>query len=320
MTERPFFSIIMPVYNRAAVVGRALRSCLAQSFDSFEVVAVDDCSTDDSVAAIESFGDPRIRLVRHEQNRGPGPARNTGMANARGEWLVFLDSDDELLPGALEAIHRRAIAVGPEVGGLRFMCLDERGTSPRPEHRDEIFDYEGYLRWCNASVLGDRQETLPCVRASTFPGVQYPDSRALERWYHLELARTTNLQACSDVVRRYHNDAGNRLTVPVAARTLRYAPAHAEDADRVLTVHGEAMRRFAPNFYRRTLSSAAVACFLAGRRMDGLRYTMKAWRFMPFAPRLYAIVVLGLLGPRAVAEMQVLRVKMQSLRGRVNAG
>lgn len=307
MSERPFFSIIMPVYNRAAVVGRALRSCLSQSFSSFEIVAVDDGSSDDSAAAIGAFDDPRVRLIVHEKNRGRCPARNTAMAVARGEWFVFLDSDDELLPGALETIHHRASAAGPEIGGLRFMCVDEQGTSPEPPHRDEVLDYEGYLRWLDRSV---KQETLPCTRTSTFPAVQYADSHASERWYHLELARTSLVHACSNVVRRYHHDVADRITVPRPARSLRYAADEADDAREVLAVHGEALRRLAPRTYRMTLSAASTASFMAGRRLDGLRYAARAWRLMPFSPRLYALVALGVLGRKPVAEMQALRARI----------
>src|SRR5688572_6629765 len=121
-----FFSIIMPVYNRAALVGRALRSCLSQSFADFEIVVVDDGSSDASVDVIRTFDDPRIRLVMHERNRGRCPARNTGMAAARGQWFVFFDSDDELLEGALETIHQEATNASPEVLLMRFACIEDR--------------------------------------------------------------------------------------------------------------------------------------------------------------------------------------------------
>jgi glycosyltransferase involved in cell wall biosynthesis len=311
MTERPFFSIIMPVYNRAAVVGRAITSCLTQSFPSFEIVVVDDGSSDDSVAVVHSYDDPRLRLLVHEQNRGVSPARNTAMADARGEWFVFLDSDDELLPGALETIHRRAIAANETIGALRFMCVDGDGTSPEPAHCGEILDYEGYVRWLDQAV---KQEALPCARTSTFPAVRYPDSRALERSYHLDLARTTLVQTCSEVLRRYHHDMADRLTVPVAERALRQAADDADDTRNVLAVHGEALRRFAPRTYRMTLTAGASACFMAGRRLEGLRYAVRAWPLMPFSPRLYAIVALGLLGRAPVAKVRALRTRIMRRR------
>jgi hypothetical protein len=180
-----------------------------------------------------------------------------------------------------------------------------------PPHHDQVLDYEGFLRWLDVAV---KQETLPCARASTFPAVQYPDSHASERWYHLELARTSLVQACSEVVRRYHHDVADRITVPQAARSLRYAADEADDAEQVLAVHGQAMLRLAPALYRATLSAAATACFMAGRRLAGLRYAARAWRRMPASWPLYVVVVLGMLHGRLVAEMQALRARMVRAR------
>lgn len=97
-------SVVIPLYNKETSVAQCLKSVLSQSYDDFEVVIVDDGSTDGSVAVVEAFNDSRIRLIRQE-NGGPSKARNTGVKNARGEWIVFLDADDELLPGALETFR-----------------------------------------------------------------------------------------------------------------------------------------------------------------------------------------------------------------------
>lgn len=94
-------SVVIPLYNKEASIAQSLRSVLSQSYRDFEVVIVDDGSTDDSVSIVESMSDPRIRLVKQE-NGGPSKARNTGVKNARGEWILFLDADDELQPGAME--------------------------------------------------------------------------------------------------------------------------------------------------------------------------------------------------------------------------
>lgn len=93
-------SVIIPLYNKETIVGRTLKSVLTQSFEDFELIVVDDGSKDSSVTVVESFNDERIHLIRQE-NGGPSKARNTGTRAARGEWIVFLDADDELLPDAL---------------------------------------------------------------------------------------------------------------------------------------------------------------------------------------------------------------------------
>jgi glycosyltransferase involved in cell wall biosynthesis len=93
----PFFSVIIPVYNRAAALATAIGSVLGQSFQDFEIVVVDDGSRDDPKSVAESFGDPRIRVLRQD-NQGGGVARNTAIDAARGRYITPLDSDDIFLP------------------------------------------------------------------------------------------------------------------------------------------------------------------------------------------------------------------------------
>src|SRR5882762_5070652 len=97
----PFFSIILPMYNRERFISRAIASCLRQDFEDFEMVVVDDGSTDRSVAVVESMGDPRIRLIACATNQERLIARNIGAKASTGAWLIWFDSDDELVPGAL---------------------------------------------------------------------------------------------------------------------------------------------------------------------------------------------------------------------------
>ncbi len=97
----PFFSVIVPVYNRAHVLSRAIESVLAQSFQDFEIVVVDDGSRDDPQNTVTKINDPRIRLVRQE-NGGGASARNRGFDEARGRYVALLDSDDRFLPHHLE--------------------------------------------------------------------------------------------------------------------------------------------------------------------------------------------------------------------------
>jgi glycosyltransferase involved in cell wall biosynthesis len=118
----PTFSVIVPVYNRAHLLERALSSVLDQSFQDFEIVVVDDGSHDDPQSVVEAIGDSRIRFVRQE-NQGGGAARNTGIAIARGRYIAFLDSDDRFLPHHLVTI-KAMLDREPGVAAYARMSVD----------------------------------------------------------------------------------------------------------------------------------------------------------------------------------------------------
>jgi len=99
----PQISVIMPVYNRAGTVRRAVDSVLAQQFQDFELIVVDDGSTDGTCAVLEKIVDPRVRLIRMTKNSGSNAARNCGIRESRSPLIAFLDSDDEYLPEKLGA-------------------------------------------------------------------------------------------------------------------------------------------------------------------------------------------------------------------------
>ncbi len=117
--ESPQVSVVIPTYNRARLVARAIRSALAQTFDDFEVIVVDDGSTDDTERVVAGFDDPRVRYVPHSANGGEAAARNTGVAAARGIYIAFLDSDDEWFPDKLHE-QMRAFPAGSD--RIRASC------------------------------------------------------------------------------------------------------------------------------------------------------------------------------------------------------
>lgn len=103
MPDEPIVSVIIPCYNRAAIVRRAIASVRRQTFCDWELIVVDDGSDDQVELEAAVRVDPRIRYIRHLRNRGVSAARNTGIAAARGRFVAFLDSDDEWFPKKLES-------------------------------------------------------------------------------------------------------------------------------------------------------------------------------------------------------------------------
>ncbi|HEX4265929.1 MAG TPA: glycosyltransferase family A protein [Verrucomicrobiae bacterium] len=146
----PFFSIIIPTFNRAALLQQALESIAQQTFRDFETLVVDDGSTDATPQVAASFG---ARLLRQE-NRGPGAARNLGIQQASGRYIAFLDSDDQWLPWTLDTYYRIiAEKHGPAFLSGISVPLDETVSLGSIQFRDlKIEFHTNLLAACNDRV------------------------------------------------------------------------------------------------------------------------------------------------------------------------
>jgi len=136
----PLFSVIIPVFNRADVLERAIRSVLEQTCQDFEIVVVDDGSRDHPEEVAKSLGDPRIRIL-HQQNRGGAAARNHGFDVAQGRFVALLDSDDQFLPHHLENMRALLENTTDTVGYARMIVDRGNGVTmlkpPRAIRPDE---------------------------------------------------------------------------------------------------------------------------------------------------------------------------------------
>ena len=114
----PKVSVIIPTYNRSDLLPRAINSVLNQTYQDFELIIVDDGSTDNTEEVIKEFQeqDKRIKYIKHDKNKGGSAARNTGIKAARAEYIAFQDSDDEWLPEKLEKQMKVFESAPPEVG------------------------------------------------------------------------------------------------------------------------------------------------------------------------------------------------------------
>lgn len=132
--QRPLVSVVIPTFNRSGCVADAIDSVLQQSFSDYEIVVVDDGSTDSTRAVVATYGD-RVRYV-YQNNRGVSAARNTGIRESQGSWIAFLDSDDEWLANKLESQlrctqdHPELVAVVCDtdvvIGGVAHRLFDIR--------------------------------------------------------------------------------------------------------------------------------------------------------------------------------------------------
>lgn len=306
----PFFSVVIPVFNREATIKRAIDSCLSQSFSDFEVVVVDDFSRDATVESVESFADARVSLVRHRSNMGVCAARNTGVAATRGMWLVMLDSDDELAPGAFGRLARRARVAGADVGNVGTQCRwDDGHISPGISFDSSTFDFPGFLRWLD-TLEPHQVEWFNCIRREVFREVCYPAGRTYEGGFHLDLASRWSFQVSSDVTAYHHSDVPGitREAGEVALAGLyRVALDSLRETERILVKHGAALRRSAPDRYVQLLRGGSVHAFLLGQRRRGLRMSMRAIRLAPFDTKAWLVPLLGFVSGRLLAWVKISR-------------
>jgi glycosyltransferase involved in cell wall biosynthesis len=220
--KTPTVSVIIPTYNRAHLVGRAIQSVLDQTYHDFELIVVDDASTDATEEAVRNFNDPRIRYIRHEHNRGGSAARNTGIGAAHGEYIAFLDSDDEWFPTKLERQIRVALGSGESVGlvytGIRYVAADKR------LNRDEMPHHNGMLfrQLLRRNVVGTTSCALvshSCLEEVGLFDENMPARQDLDLW--LRISKKCRIDFVPEILTVHHiHDA--RITADVQARIRAY--------------------------------------------------------------------------------------------------
>lgn len=190
----PRVSVIIPVFNAAAVIGNAVGSAQAQTQGEIEIIVVDDASTDDTAAVVERLvgGDERLRLVRMPRNGGPGAARNAGLDAARGEWIALLDADDSYHPQRLEALlaasvppetqliaDNLALVLTPQMQRVGLMI--PAGWLPEPRCIGAVEFVEGNMRTAAQQRVGYGY-LKPIIRRDFLmrTGIRYDDLRFSE--------------------------------------------------------------------------------------------------------------------------------------------
>ena len=127
----------MSCYNAEKTVARAIQSVLNQTYQDFELVIVNDCSTDNSEQVIKQFNDSRIKLINHSENKGAGLARRTAIANMSGDYMTFLDADDYLHPQEIAQIfHSFSPSTAHPI---------ERTHATQPQYRNNLKKYDPVL-------------------------------------------------------------------------------------------------------------------------------------------------------------------------------
>ena len=241
----PTVSIITPTYNRADLLPRAIDSVLRQTYPCWELIIVDDGSTDDTGQLLARYTDERIRFFKHEYNKGATGAKNTGLDHIRGDWFTILDSDDEMVPDALEVMLDYAGRTG--ANAITCNCVDSQtgqltGLGHTGDGRMSPRLAAGFQgeHWglTRTTLLGDLRfdERLP-----TYEDTVWLKINAKARRYYIHRAlRVYHTEGSDSVIRK--------LSASGLGRKVRIYSAIGEDREYL-----RLLRQTNPSNYRRTI-------------------------------------------------------------------
>lgn len=284
----PRVSVLIPTHNRARLLRQAIDSVLAQSFQDFEIIVIDDASDDDTQTAVADIGDLRVRYFKNAENRGEGASRNAGIAHSTGEYIAFLDDDDMWLPEKLalqvDVLDRCPARVGAVYTGYFRVDMESGATiaAVGAEKRGDIFADLRAQNW-----VGSPSAVL--LRRECFDKAGLFDEK---------LRFGPDYDMWIRISRHYEFEVVNRPLVRYAVHPDRLS------ADARTILHGKEaqLAKYADYFaadrrsYGRYLMSLGVLYCYNRRLAEGRAALRRAIRTYPFEIRSYANLFFSLWG------------------------
>ena len=299
--SRPKVSVIIPTCNRPAFLPTAIRSVLDQTFSEFELIVVDDASDEPIASLVQAFHDDRVRWMRHDRRRGAAAARNTGIRNSDGEFVAFLDDDDEWYPEKL----RRQVAVlfrsPPDVGAVYtgYDVVDRNAgkilSRMQPIHKGDISS--ALLR---DNCIGSTSCILlrrTCLESAGMFDETLPAFQDYDLW--IRLSKMCSFEYVSECLLRYHLHSSRIWTDPERI---------CNGLNILLRKHGisRPLRRQCSAYY----FSAAVQFCEASQGRKARAALRRAIGLYPFAGRYYLYFLLSLMNGRAYQSVQQTKAKV----------
>jgi glycosyltransferase involved in cell wall biosynthesis len=298
----PKVSVIITTYNRARYLQRAIRSVLNQTFQDFEIVIVDDASTDETANIVEGFANPKIRYLRHQFNRKEAGSRNTGLENARGEYIAFLDDDDAWLPQKLSAQIDLLDKSPPIVGAVYASFLTIDGASEKvlgswkAEKRGNVLQDLIEKNWIGipSTVLVRRH----CFDAVGMFDAQIDFGLDYDMW--LRIAGLYQFEYIQEpvVLRSINHD---RMSTNYALLLRGF--------ESQFRKHGEMFFQNKKGYGRRLLTLGVLYCY-NGHLRTGRATLLKAIRLNPRETRNYFNLALSFLGAENFRKIKQFRDKL----------
>jgi glycosyltransferase involved in cell wall biosynthesis len=285
----PKVSVIIPTYNRAQLISRTINSVLVQTFKDFEILVVDDASTDHTRQVVKQIEDRRIRFISHQKNRGGSAARNTGIKASKGEYIGFLDDDDEWLPEKLEKQVEVLQRSANDVVVIYSACYFVSGRNNTVLTKTVPF-YRGYLY---RDLL--RRNILPsptplikkdCFSKAGLFDETLPSCQDWDMW--IRISKYYKFDFVPNVLAKTYvhgKQISTNLNAKIVARE-RLIDKYREDLIKDPAILAFLLRRL------------GVLCCLSDNSKKALSYFLRSLKLIPIQKGCYAHILLTLLAPK----------------------
>lgn len=265
----PKFSVILPTHNRAHLLTRAIQSVLNQTLSDFELIIVDDASTDNTPEVIKSLRDDRLVYTRREKDGGAAAARNSGIMQAKGEYIAFLDDDDEYLPEFLEKTYA-VLSPAPQSIGFTWCGVRKvKGTAAGEMLvKEMLWKKESHLQTDRAQYLRTATSYGLTIRMECFQIVGLFDEtlRAFEDTdFLIRLGKHFDYEIIPQPLIKLHVHAGSQLT--------DITPQKAEAYERYLNKNIDFIKSNALSWMRANRKLAALF-YQSGNKSKGRKIMM----------------------------------------------
>jgi len=288
-------SVIIPTRNRATLLSKAISSVLSQTYPNFELIVIDDGSTDTTPEMVNAFKDRRIVYLRYEKGpRGPNFARNIGLSRASGDIITFLDDDDEFLSDALQTIvdaFFEAREHGAKILLFDSICAETNELAGKGLRRKKgAVKYKDIL--CKA--IGDFQTAFD---KEAFREIRFEDDiMGFESVTLLELHKRFPTWYFPQIVRRNFTKHGPRLKKPSLEDFIGRLPNTLRAKKRFLKRYGSDLLRWCPKMYWSHLGELGFYQLLHGEKLEGIRNIWKAFTNKGMSKKrvLFALITLPL--------------------------
>jgi glycosyltransferase involved in cell wall biosynthesis len=281
----PQASIVIPTFNRSKLLLRAIKSVVGQSFSDFELIVVDDGGTDDTGEVVSAMKEERIRYVRRS-NGGISAARNSGIAVASGEWVTFLDDDDEALQGWLEAFAE--LFKQPDVGIACIGAIHSNGAGPDRVVLPHLLK-PVYERAFGLFIAGSFASRLSLIKEVGGFAEGLTCSHATELAMRLiPVCHRRGMRVASKANTLIRINRENPLNRPMSSPECLL-----QGVNYILRTHEDILKR-SPDSISRYLSIAGVAAARMGLYKDCRRLFLKSVRTDPWKIRPYLRLLISM--------------------------